>query len=155
MVQNYSSCKNLIMQSTNYLQDISWYPQNNNLESSFQKKVLEQIPRTTTQFQFNHLYSNFLRESHMNKLQNFLTNTKSYVSFNQDFGKITQPKISVLTLVYYWEWFSWTFKMHLILYIITFHRVRLNRSKFLIHHNVLSFYKWVLCYHGPFHNKKR
>ena len=105
MVQNYSSCKNLIMQSTNYLQDISWCPQNNNLESSFQKKVLEQIPRATTQFQFNHLYLNFLREWHINKLHNFLTNTKSYVSFNQDFGKSTQPKISVLTLVYYWEWF--------------------------------------------------
>ena len=36
---------------------------------------------------------------------------------------------------------------------LSFYKVRLNRSWFMNHNEILNFHDWILCYHEPFHNK--
>ena len=60
------------------------------------KKVLQRIPRTTVQSHFCHLSPKSQRELYMNKLRNFLTNTKFCMSFNRGLGKTIRPIFACL-----------------------------------------------------------
>ena len=85
----FNHANNPFMQSIRYLGYFLMSSKSQSC-SHFFKRVLEQIPRTTAQSHFYHLYPKPLRELCINKLWNFLANTAFYISFNQDFAKTTQ-----------------------------------------------------------------